>query len=747
MYNQYFTPFIDHYLAPNERYFTPMHGPPGEPMGKIGVEPTEEEAQALEARREKIEEPIVPMNELGTTVVEKDPVTGGNIIQNTAAAIKQGAGNIQLVFNVSSEQPIGGRAKSYGKEVRKALREMTEASGVVVDGVEMPTSSITNLSGFNPQQGTIMEEKRDRDVKEVRDAIHFVADVAGGGGVDIWSQEFARTIYDAPFNQKGKDKNMFHGFEGEEQHAIKYLVDDRTGQTISAIRTSTIVTEPMWERAQKDGQSPSGKTIKEGDFLDSAGEPLKFVDENGRQVDEETFSENLLLRKPKWDEKTQSFKTRELDWGELKQLAADYNKQMGLNLSAEEWAYRLQLENRLTQSRGHSLFYSRQYEAEKKEFEALMGAEKYFEKMKRENPERYHSENFEIEDELKGTYGATRQTMNIISAYKTATGGYEKLDPLDAIGRRKREILHQLKHTHEASASADAQARQTLIDMRHVKTLADYAKEKSFESYGMLGIEAMKESKKNPNVKKDLYVGPEIGWPQAWGGHPDEWIELIKGGRQKMIDLLTKPEIELMKEGRKVKEKNPYYNSQISQEDAKNMAKKHIKGLLDTSHLGMWYNNMRREHPHETEEQRKARFNKWYMQVIDRIAQENKKDEIVGGIQAVDSATGAHGHLPPGQGMLPVVEAVDKLRAEGKFKGFIVSEGHEEEAFGRGRILTETWRAFGANLGTNPMQSMQPMRWNNVMHGHLGYGAPPFYIVGAYSPSNDWQLWSEVPLE
>ena len=30
---------------------------------------------------------------------------------------------------------------------------------------------------------------------------------------------------------------------------------------------------------------------------------------------------------------------------------------------------------------------------------------------------------------------------------------------------------------------------------------------------------------------------------------------------------------------------------------------------------------------------------------------------------------------------------------------------------------------------------------------HFGYGAPSNYIVGAYAPSNEWKLWSEVPFE
>ena len=40
---------------------------------------------------------------------------------------------------------------------------------------------------------------RDKDGREVRYAVKFAADVAGGGGVDVWSQEFQRNIFDAKF--------------------------------------------------------------------------------------------------------------------------------------------------------------------------------------------------------------------------------------------------------------------------------------------------------------------------------------------------------------------------------------------------------------------------------------------------------------------------------------------------------------------------------------------------------------------
>ena len=126
--------------------------------------------EAMQQGEPKLEEPIVPIHELGQTVPERDPRTGANILQTTEAAIKAGTGNIQFVLTTPPESAIGGRPKAYGKDVREAIRELAKANQVLISGVELPTA-ISNLSGYNPQSGTINDEQRYRDLNEVRDEI------------------------------------------------------------------------------------------------------------------------------------------------------------------------------------------------------------------------------------------------------------------------------------------------------------------------------------------------------------------------------------------------------------------------------------------------------------------------------------------------------------------------------------------------------------------------------------------------
>ena len=186
---------------------------------------------------------------------------------------------------------------------------------------------------------------------------------------------------------------------------------------------------------------------------------------------------------------------------------------------------------------------------------------------------------------------------------------------------------------------------------------------------------------------------------------------------------------------------NPHYAG-VSKSEAEKRAFKHIKATLDTQHLGMWFKNFKPKHG-ETEEERKKRFDNWYMDQVEKMQDEG----IIGNIHLVDAMGAAHQHLPAGQGNLPVVKAIKRLKEKG-YGGYINSEAHGEERFSQGRIMVETWSAFG-----NPIQrgyfsgGGAPQTWTDVRSGYFGKSYPPNFVFGAYSPSNDWTLWSQTPLE
>ena len=210
--------------------------------------------------------------------------------------------------------------------------------------------------------------------------------------------------------------------------------------------------------------------------------------------------------------------------------------------------------------------------------------------------------------------------------------------------------------------SQEQQSQELVERTNHLKPIEDYALKRSTRTYAEAGVAAMNEyevGRERGTVTKPLYVGPEIGWPGYFGSHPEEFIKLVKESRKEMISLLTDAMIEVPDPiaGKKW-EVNPYRDPNLSKDQAKELADKHIKGLFDTSHMGMWLAHFKPEKDPdtgklETEDRRIKRFNKWYTGEVKKIADAG----VIGGIQIVDSQSAAHGHLPPGEGIFPVFDA------------------------------------------------------------------------------------------
>jgi hypothetical protein len=260
-------------------------------------------------------------------------------------------------------------------------------------------------------------------------------------------------------------------------------------------------------------------------------------------------------------------------------------------------------------------------------------------------------------------------------------------------------------------------------------------------------------------LPEPVFVAPENIFPEmGYGSHPEELIEMVQKSRQKMVEYLTQPYIQDPKMGWDYDDqtkqsspkviKNPYYRG-IDKHEAEKLAEQHIKATFDTQHLGMWWKNFT-PLPGETVDHRKERFDKWYMEQVQKL----EESGIIGNIHVVDGMGGGHTHLPAGQGVMPVVEAVKYLKNKG-FKGNMSSEGFGESQLGADRQLTQTWRAFGNRLHSNYFTTATagfegfgaPVRWTDVHGSYFGAVQSPYFIFGNYAPSNDWSMWSQIPLE
>jgi len=191
-----------------------------------------------------------------------------------------------------------------------------------------------------------------------------------------------------------------------------------------------------------------------------------------------------------------------------------------------------------------------------------------------------------------------------------------------------------------------------------------------------------------------------------------------------------------------------------TEQEAKEAAKQHIKGVFDTGHLATFLGSFRPEKdpktgkPVESENRRLELFNEWYLEQIDKLA---KRHDTISAIQAVDAAGPDHSHLPPGQGIFPVKDAVERIVKAG-FAGAIVSEGHEEDGrYGDARILTKAWEEFTVTTGQQyGARGTGGTPWGGptgTFQGYFGRIQSPTMMVGAYVPSNEFRLWSETPLE
>ncbi len=561
-----------------------------------------------------IEEPIFTIGELGQTVPEQDPAGRLNIIQNVQAAIRHGAGVIQMVLNVPPESPLGGRPKAYGKEVREAIREVVMANDVLFAGVELPTA-ISNLSGFDPQRGVISEEKRARDIDEVRDAIKFTADVAQGGGVDVFTADVPRNFFEANWNKTGRWAGAFKEPEEEKKGVIRF-VDDRTGE-IQQLRLG----QGVWRAADP-----------------KTGEEFKPDPTTGR----------IQLEQWRWED----FKRHAPKEG----------------LTSHEFFKKSFLLDRLKIA---------QAQAEEHFFNSKVMAQRV------------------AEAEAEG-------------------------DQAEADLYRSRE-----KSEYNAFVAKSREVKDNEEAIAHLKPLEEYGAQRAKEGFAQAGIYAWEETHNNPRkLKRPVYVGPEIGWPQGYGGHPDEFVGLIRGARKIMAEKL-------------------HYDQGMPIEQAKEQAKIHVKGLWDSSHMGMWLEKFKPELPWH---QRVKEFNKWYLEKVKELAKINEKEQIIGGMQLVNSATAAHGHLPPGQGIFPVIDAANIFKKHG-FTGFVVSEGHEEERLGEGRILMDTWRSFGAPIQTTYGPGAEHRRFG-VDPGYISRSYSPTMMMGSYAPPfGEYKPWNEIPFE
>ncbi len=182
----------------------------------------------------------------------------------------------------------------------------------------------------------------------------------------------------------------------------------------------------------------------------------------------------------------------------------------------------------------------------------------------------------------------------------------------------------------------------------------------------------------------------------------------------------------------------------ISKQEAEKIAERHIKATLDTGHMNMW-KKFWQDDPKLNREQNDAKFKNWYLQQVESLA----KEHMIGNVHLADNFGYQDDHLSPGQGNAPIKEVVAILKKYGYDRAMTVEPGADAATdLSDFHGLMKTWRFFGSPIYGMGAESPQiPQNWSDVQYSYFGQNRPPYFVFGAYAPSNDWTLWSAVPME
>jgi hypothetical protein len=505
-------------------------------------------------------------------------------ISGIYAKIRAGAGKLEIQFpgavRGQRQQQTPGM---YGDEHRQAIRELGAINEV--DFTTHASMGIMGLSGFtgdNPYNVWFQKEHKKQMVDEVKRAIEFARDTAGGGSVVVHTGEVERPISDQPWAMQN-GKHLFKQYEDEPELSRIRVVDDRTGQ-VNQVRKNQRVYRPKWLKAKKDswGVDTEEKKvfIKKGDYVDYVGRkiPFKYIFDTERG------------RVPEYNDKTGRFVDEPYDWERMTVETRERNewkaKQLGKEVEdltedervdVDEIHVRSTLETQEGHSRGWSMQYGVSTKRHIDNIKKIRNALEYYNKLEATMPKEEH---WKIKQAVRAELGASGAELLPM----------DSKNPSEVLQRALTMEERNLLFSRQASDSQLLQAEDNAETQQHMISAHKYAVKEAVKGYAESGIHAMDCT---IDEKRPIAITMENIFPERYGGHPQELKDLILRARKEMVTRLTEPEIldpSGLKEGENGKVrtiKNPWYRG-MNKEQAWNEAEEHIKATLDTGHLNTW---------------------------------------------------------------------------------------------------------------------------------------------------------------
>jgi len=507
--------------------------------------------------------------------------------------IRMGAGNIEIQF---PGYRMGSRnaqtPEMLGEDQRQAIRELSMANEV-----KFTTHASFQLMGMmgRDERGNFSLYNATQDLFELKRAIDFQADV-GGGSVVIHSGEFERPMTDMYLDDETGRLNlardpsgrlMFKQAHTQEIDARFELLDDRTHVKIDTVQKDRLVAHPVWLR-EKEGRSgfdQDGRQvyINRDDYVDYQGK--KIIDPY----------DPLRGRVPEYDKDKNIFKVKLKSFEDFRKEAEAYNKYIEEaklkrkpsyyeKMYPEEAYVRATLDAQEGIARGWSLQFSARGQSTIKLLSKLEEAKKFYEQLETSVPKEEQWKILRQDAEL----------FRIVSGAEAFVQPEMKL-PTEIINRLIFDVQRTLEYDRSTAASQEQQAQDTHESKEHIITPIKRLEKHGVRLYAEAGVHALRRTR-DPN--NPVTVAVEHIFPERFGGHLEELKWIIKKSRERMVDLLTKPEIEYgvsmapqeidqekLKQG--IMQPNPYYMG-VSKDEAEKLAEKHIKATLDTGHINLW---------------------------------------------------------------------------------------------------------------------------------------------------------------
>ena len=654
--------------------------------------------------------------------------------------IRMGAGNIEIQFpGYRTGSRNAQTPEMLGEDQRQAIRELSLANEV-----KFSTHASFQLMGMmgRDERGNFSIYNATQDMFELKRAIDFQADL-GGGSVVIHSGEFERPMTDMYLDDESGRLNlardphgrlMFKQAHTQEVDARFELMDDRTSAKIETVQKNRLVAHPVWNRAEKDywGVDQKGNRIpiRKGDYID-------FED---RRINDPYDAQ--YGRVPRFDQTKKLFDVRLKSFEDFRKEAEEFNKYFKEKNGREptyyekmypEEAYvRATLDSQEAVARGWSFQFSKDAERDTKILKKLEESRKYYQELEKSVPPEERWKLFRQDQEL--------------AQYSGGIVPPELKSPVDLIDNQLFDVRRRLEYYRTTAAGQEAQAQDTHETKDHIVTPIKRLEKHGVRLYAEAAVHALRKTR-DPN--NPVVVAVEHIFPERFGGHLEELKWVISKSRERMVDLLTEPEVEYgtsmapgeVKEG--TKQPNPYYMG-ISKSEAEKLAERHIKATLDTGHINLWRKYWQ-DDPRLTREQNEDAFKGWVLNQVESLA----KEKMVGNVHLADNYGYHDDHLAPGQGNSPIKEIMSILKKHGYEKAITVEPGADASTdLSDFHGLMKTWRFFGSPIyGMGSRGAGVPQNWADVQYSFFGQNKPPYYIFGGYAPSNDWTLWSAVPLE